>query len=68
MNAPNVDHNTNNWSGFFASEELAKVHLEEQTKKLGKDKLVLSSKMQFVDKKCHDLLLYKFHVVVSAKI
>lgn len=63
-----VDHNKHKWSGFFPNEEAAQEHLEEQTLKLaGSTKLVVSASKEFVNKRSHDLLLYKFSVCTIEK-
>jgi hypothetical protein len=66
---PSPHTNTIKWSGYFASEELAQKSLDEKLAHVAEveHKLVVSAKKELQNAKCHDLLLYKFVVILNDK-
>jgi hypothetical protein len=64
MEKPEINKNIFNWSGFHESAEKAQQHLEDKTKIIAikEKKLIISSKKELLDKKCHNLLLYRFTI------
>ena len=66
---PKYDGNVIKWSGYFATSELAQQHLEEKTKQFAdkENKLVLSTKKDFINRHFKGYFLYKFTVVLTLK-
>jgi len=66
---PKFDGNIIKWSGYFATTDQAEEHLKEQTKKIAvtENKLVISSKKDFVNRHFKGYFLYRFTVIVTSK-
>jgi hypothetical protein len=66
---PKCDGNIIKWSGYFATTELAQQHLEEKTKQFAdtENKLVLSTKKDFINRHFKGYFLYKFTVILTSK-
>jgi len=66
MEAPKIDRNIIKWSGYYNSPEQADEILKEKTKDIARieKKLVVSSKKELINRKCHGLFLYKFTVIL----
>jgi hypothetical protein len=67
--APKYDSNIIKWSGYFATSKQAEEHLKTQTESIAytEDKLVVSSKMDFVNRHFKGYFLYRFTVVLTEK-
>ena len=69
MEIPKINSNLFKWSGFHETLEKAQKHLDEKAKRIAiiENKLIVSAKMELIDKKCHNLFLYKFTVTTNNK-
>ena len=65
MEAPKYDKNTIKWSGFFKDAEAAEESLQEKLLLFKEDKRVLSVKKEMLEKKSHNLFLFKFTIVLG---
>lgn len=67
---PDYDGNIIKWSGYFTTSEQADTHLKEQTTKIAvtENKLVISSKKDFINRHFKGYFLYRFTVVVASKL
>jgi hypothetical protein len=70
-----LNKNIEKWSGFFKNDDEAQKHLDEQLKKIAKNRLVISAKKQHTLVKStstgvvsHGLNLYNFSVVLSENV
>jgi hypothetical protein len=69
MEAPKINKNLINWSGYHNNSENAQKSLEEKTKTIAEheNKLIVSAKKELINRKCHGLFLYKFIVITADK-
>jgi hypothetical protein len=67
--SPIVDRNTVKWSGYFGTSEQAQEHLEEKTKYIAEieNKLIVSSKSDFINRHFKGYFLYRFTVILANK-
>ena len=67
--APEVNKNSFKWSGYFNTPEQAEDSLKEKTKHIAEieNKLIISSKKELLNRKCHGLFLYRFTVITTDK-
>lgn len=63
---PKYDNNLIKWSGYFATSKQAEEHLREQTQEFActENKLVVSSKSEFVNRHFKGYFLYRFTIVL----
>jgi hypothetical protein len=67
--APKINSNVIKWSGYFATTKQAEDHLREQTSyiEFKEDKIIISAKLDFVNRHFKGYFLYRFTVVLAEK-
>lgn len=67
MSSSKVDHNSEKWSGRFATEAAAQAELEAKVSKFAKTKNIVSAKKKLLDRTKSGSLMYTFSIITAPK-